>query len=1127
MTEVAQYRFLPWTRRGLAAEVAGQDAPDLALPQRAAVSVGVTITGAGPAGVDLTLYGPGDVLGIDPRLIVRTDPRPGSTDVEPNYLPAVELDPPDLPWMFTPAGAGVDDRLRPWLVLVCVDRAVVDPPHLASADGARPPLPVIELTAPAVASELPDLRESWAWAHGQVTTGNAAGPVTPSALAEAPVLNVSRLVCPRRLRPGRQYVACLVPAFDAGVRRGLTGTQPPPSDDGPALLAPAWDVDAPADLILPVYFHWEFATGPAGDFEELARRLEPVRCPDTVGYAVLHVGHGGPDLPAIQDGQPGARVDMDGALRAPSGSPGRLDEVAPVLREGLRRAVNASADNADASATDETPVLGPPLYGEWHTGRHRVAPPDTGWFGELNLDPRSRVAAGLATEVVRRYQEELLHSAWEQVGKVRDANTQLSWGRLAVEVGRRWHERHLQPLPAPRLAQLAAPMAARVVLGDRTVRAAAARTSLPDAAVDPAMRRLTSGRHRLVRRAVLRAGGTLTAGDAAAPSHLMATLARGRADVDPNVFELDGLARVTALEEVAVPATGAAPVDLGQVGLPIELPADVVRVGRERFRTVRDVLAGLGEGMTADSLVLRGDLRVTGLFTIDHVRAVAEAPSRGGLLSPGAGTGAVTGTVLDAGELPLVLDAVRAAAAANPQAVALQVDSGPGRLRVDALDVDRRGNVLVRTPVTRASVRIGTVTESLLRSGTERIGEALTRLGPGTFPSARGRIERIPVIEEPDRTFGRAGPRRRRPSRGAEDVLTQTVPVPIRDGAVITRFEAAWGGVRASLQQVPAVPARTVVPFPVADASAAVLSATDPVTVVPRRLATMLTVQGVSLLSATVPGLEVAREADRVLAYPELPLPAYDLLARYDRDRFVPGIDVLPANAITLVETNPRFVEAFLVGLNHELNRELLWREYPTDRRGTPMRHFWAWSDGGPDIGPIHGWRDDIPLGGGTRGSGEGQAVLLVRGDLLRRYPNTVVVAWRADGDRLKEPPGPGDVVQHVLTGRFDPDVTFFGFPLTTDQLASGWFFVLAEQPTEPRFGLDTGPAGTLTTWAAATWAHTATGEGAHLRLGGNPLAGTTRNAVTFGRNAGHLAAVMLQRPVRVAVASSEIVGAQ
>lgn len=35
------------------------------------------------------------------------------------------------------------------------------------------------------------------------------------------------------------------------------------------------------------------------------------------------------------------------------------------------------------------------------------------------------------------------------------------------------------------------------------------------------------------------------------------------------------------------------------------------------------------------------------------------------------------------------------------------------------------------------------------------------------------------------------------------------------------------------------------------------------------------------------------------------------------------------------------FGDSNLVGLNHEMARELLWSEYPTDQRGTYFRQFW------------------------------------------------------------------------------------------------------------------------------------------------------------------------------------------
>ena len=44
----------------------------------------------------------------------------------------------------------------------------------------------------------------------------------------------------------------------------------------------------------------------------------------------------------------------------------------------------------------------------------------------------------------------------------------------------------------------------------------------------------------------------------------------------------------------------------------------------------------------------------------------------------------------------------------------------------------------------------------------------------------------------------------------------------------------------------------------------------------------------------------------------------------------------------------PRFVEAYMVGLNVEMARELLWRGFPTDQRGTYFDAFWGTARRGP-----------------------------------------------------------------------------------------------------------------------------------------------------------------------------------
>ena len=90
----------------------------------------------------------------------------------------------------------------------------------------------------------------------------------------------------------------------------------------------------------------------------------------------------------------------------------------------------------------------------------------------------------------------------------------------------------------------------------------------------------------------------------------------------------------------------------------------------------------------------------------------------------------------------------------------------------------------------------------------------------------------------------------------------------------------------------------------------------------------------------------LTEEFKEAMVYPEIDLPMYEPLRDVSPELFLPNIDLIEPNSVTLLETNQRFIEAYLVGLNHEFARELLWRGYPTDQRGAPFRQFWdAYSD--------------------------------------------------------------------------------------------------------------------------------------------------------------------------------------
>jgi hypothetical protein len=469
------YTFLPWVQGGVSRSITALDEPGAALSARVRLPVSMRVDGAGDVPATVRLYGPGDVTGLDPAQIVRRDPPPGTARFEAGYMPQVQFARAELPWLFTPAAPGTQKtRLRPWLVLVAVRRA-----EARITPGS--PLPVLELDDPA--AELPDLSQSWAWAHGQIA-GMSAGGKPADILSADPGRACSRLVCPRHLEPDSAYVACLVPAFRAGVKAGLG--MPLTADDENA-LEPAWGATPPPGLRLPVYDAWEFATGPAGSFETLARLLHASPLdPDDARPPRLDLRAAGSGLP------PGGVIGMQSALRVPG------PNEPPPWPEPQRGAFEHALEHA---LTDVEPdILNPPLYGQLQAGASGLgeAPP---WLRELNLDPRLRVAAAAGTRVVQERQEQLMARAWEQAGPVDAANALLRGSQLARELGTTVLDRHLAPLSPAGLLAMTQPGHARIALASATVKAELRASRVPEAVVSGAMQRFASPRGAVARRA--------------------------------------------------------------------------------------------------------------------------------------------------------------------------------------------------------------------------------------------------------------------------------------------------------------------------------------------------------------------------------------------------------------------------------------------------------------------------------------------------------------------------------------------------------------------------------------------------------------------------------------------------
>jgi hypothetical protein len=141
----------------------------------------------------------------------------------------------------------------------------------------------------------------------------------------------------------------------------------------------------------------------------------------------------------------------------------------------------------------------------------------------------------------------------------------------------------------------------------------------------------------------------------------------------------------------------------------------------------------------------------------------------------------------------------------------------------------------------------------------------------------------------------------------------------------------------------------------------------------------------------------------------------------------------------------------------------------------------------------------------------------VIRSSLLQRYPNAIIYLTRAKGTPATPSTLEPDIdheVPPIFIGSMQLDVSFFGFPITTDAAIGtndglGYYVVIQEHPTEPRFGLDDGLA---------------LGNASHLSIGTNPPPGLPLNGHIWGKNAAEMAAITRRRPVRVAIHAKRLI---
>jgi hypothetical protein len=1030
VVEIAKYQFHPWARKGIAANIIEPD--DLGAgtanhPERAEVPIGVILNGNALT-KNFSLIAPGDIIGINRDMIIRTDPLNQIASTEPNYLAFMEFYDEDFTWRYTPAKV-VGEKLRPWIFLLVLKDGEF------TRGAQQLPMPVITITNK---DALPPVNEIWMWAH---VHSDADIPDSDLNSLEKFLLTLnksrnddpdqlySRLMSPRRLDANTAYYAFLIPAFETGRMAGL-------KTDADLSAVPAqkasW-TDAGANGDMPVYFEWSFRTGEDADFESMVKLLMPNPLDPKVGIRdmdCLHPGFVRADDPTKEI--PGTSPDilgLEGALKSPTAKSTVFPDP-PASRDfdvELQKIANLPATLAADLTKD--PIISVPIYGSNHAKKSAtdVVLLDTGsntWVNDLNRDPRTRVPAGFGTLVIQKNQENYMQKAWDQVTTIFNANKIIIATFFNMKVAIGYTVKTFNKLATSSLLAVSKPILSRVMGSPTTIQQQLNDSILPSAVFKGTFRRLIRPNGKFV--AKFKKTGSL--------------------NYDNLVTQINN-GKITAAPPKQIPAA---------------LP-DTKEFADQIFS------ASLPPWLLW--LINNSKLILIILFILFVVLAI------------------VTGA--------FVLFAV---------------------LEVAAFVAYQRATS-VKNDVAAA----------------------------GTLLDPKKELEALKAApQQPDFTLV------------LSDEATTPAPTPTSAGAdsvEARNFRSASIDLTTRLAVL--IPDKIYTAFNISNAQEKITAAIQPQFSFVRQL----------IGNVVFPGYVPITEPEKMfpaMAYPDFEDPMYRKLNDISSELLLPNVKLIPPNTISLLKTNQKFIEAYMVGLNHEMGRELLWREYLTDERGSYFRQFWdvkgiirpvdgktdaETTEAYKDIPPLDTWLRSSLLGMHNKRSATGagdQAVLVVRADLLYRYPNTAIYAQKA----LPGNGGPNDPrIEQNLTndqfatqikfplyqGEIPPDIKFFGFDLTIEQSKGtdispdfpgdhlGWFFIIQQAPGQPRFGMDItfDPGSDGLSWDDLSWTNFPSAP-AFIRGSEHPTIHPPLDNY-WGADSARMAYVLFQAPSMVAVHASEM----
>lgn len=947
------------------------------------------------------IAGPGDVLSINPNAIMHVYPKPGET-IAQELNPYIEFWGPDFAWRYSPAKYTDDGQLSPWLALVACKENDCEISH---ENGKS-----FVVFKKNLKNILPSLQKLHLYAHAQGTT-----PDTPA---------FCRILCCSNIdaEKDEKYKAFLIPVFEIGRLRGLPSSEKNKEDALKKIPVqkPAWSDKESSPYETPFYYSWDFKIGDK-NFKDFIIGLKKNKNEQTgINIDVTNLGYGFKNNTGIKE------ICMPAAL----GKESEQEKAFPPSNSDL---FNSLKNLLDQTFNDnDDPIVTPPIYG----GKHILAESlgnseNPKWFTEINLDLHYRTAAGLGKKIVQKNQEDFMQRAWEQVKIINKINDEIHRVQISGKIKQR--------------------------INTLCKEATNEKQSEDQKNLIHRMRFLPN--YHLNNPAEKKEGGKKFPPLRSISPRVL----NRRADLNSNSEKSE---HKTETKTILFPTIKQLEVFKKNLGNEINncnlKITDFLKENEKQFIQKNTVY--INEDVLKD-LFLAGISNIfTKKYRLPPFPAFCwESGKKNKLLEILINSSTTNyveyfrtstkGTVA----VPIYLGKqVNVKAYKDSVLYALRKEDYeilfPNRDRITEV-ITNSGSVFFADRdfliYTRARINDGSII--FYNDQNEIMNNEFPRdLNPKAEKSYDNYIKKVRALEKSNMKTALYFYALYTPSsiKLYYDKLYYD-KISISKPKTYENYYEAWITLQEAIEVLNNNFYTNKLSSSNKPSGSSDNSTSSPNDTNDNRINDIIKKYYNKYFQKDFAQNDFNRFRNSkypIMAHPIYPEPTYFYLKELSDEFVLPGIEDIPKESVTMMQNNNEFVESFLCGMNTEMGKEFLWREYPTDQRGTYFKKFWDKdTDNDVDIKPIHEWSNNL---GENQPNNNNSKMLIfaIRSDLLKEYPDTQITLRKASVDNAgtyKQTSENGEI-QPILQAFIRDDIYIIGFP--KEKLIDNEYFLYFKQ---------------------------------------------------------------------------------